>query len=85
MNNKATDQQAHLSSLISTSCVRCLDGIIPPFLYHEFQAYAPHMHGVQPRMNSVVIFFVFLRLFFFCFVVAICDLVQAVEAMYGLL
>ena len=31
----------------------------------------------------MVIFFVFLRLFF-CFVVAICDLVHAVEAMYGL-
>ena len=35
-------------------------------------------------MISVVIFFVFLRFFFFCFVVAICDLVPAVEAIYGL-
>ena len=41
-------------------------------------------HGVQRRMISVVIFFVFLRLLFFCFVIAICDLVHAVEAMYGL-
>ena len=35
-------------------------------------------------MISVVNFFVFLRLLFFCFVVAICDLVHTVEAMYGL-
>ena len=35
--------------------------------------------GVQHRMISVIIFFVF-----FGFVVAICDLVHAVEAMYGL-
>ena len=42
-------------------------------------------HGVQRRMISVGKFFVFLRLLFFiCFVVAICDLVHAVEAMYGL-
>ena len=33
-------------------------------------------------MILVVDFFVFL-LFLFCFVVAICDLVHAVEAMYG--
>ena len=41
-------------------------------------------HWMQRRMISVVIFFVFLRLLFFCFVVAICDLVHAVEAMYCL-
>ena len=36
-------------------------------------------------MISLVIFFVLLRLFFFfCFVIAICDLMLAVEAMYGL-
>ena len=34
-------------------------------------------------MTSVVIFIVLLRLLFCC-VVAICDLVHAVEAMYGL-
>ena len=40
--------------------------------------------GVQRRMISVVNCFVFLRLLFFYFVVAICDLVHAAEAMYGL-
>ena len=39
-------------------------------------------HGVQRRMISVVNFFVFLNLLFF--VVAICALVHAVEAMYDL-
>ena len=43
-------------------------------------------HGVQRRMIPEVFFFVFLRFLIFCFVVArpICDLVHAVEAMYGL-
>ena len=41
-------------------------------------------HGVQRRMISVDNFFVFLRFLFFCFVVAICDLVHAVKATYGL-
>ena len=40
-------------------------------------------HRVQRKMISVVNFFVFL-ISFFCFVVAICDLVHAVEVMYGL-
>ena len=40
-------------------------------------------HEVQRKMISVVNFFVFLRLLFFCFYVAICDLVHDVEAMYG--
>ena len=40
--------------------------------------------GVQRRMISVDNFFVFFRLLFFCFDVAICDLVHAVRAMYGL-
>ena len=52
-------------------------------------------HGVQPwssisnsfevqrRMISVVIFSYFLD-YYFCFFVGICDLVHAVEAMYGL-
>ena len=35
--------------------------------------------GVQRRMVLVVSFFVFLKLFFFCFVVAILDLVHDVE------
>ena len=42
------------------------------------------LHGVQRRMISVVNCFVFFRLLFFCYVVAICDLVHHVEAMYGL-
>ena len=41
------------------------------------------MHGVQRRMISVDILFVILILFFCC-VVAICDLVHAVEATYGI-
>ena len=53
--------------------------------YHDDERqYIFWMHGVQRRMISVVNVFVFLRQFF-CFVVAICDLVHAVEAMYGLL
>ena len=42
------------------------------------------MHGVQLRMISVDIFFVFLRLLFFCCVVAICDLVHDVETIFHL-
>ena len=42
-------------------------------------------HGVQRRMISVDIFFRILEIIIFCFVVAICDLVHAVEATYGLL
>ena len=41
------------------------------------------MHGVHRRMISVVTFCIF-EIISFCFVVAICDLVHAVEAMYGL-
>ena len=41
-------------------------------------------HGVQHMMISVVIFFRIFEIFIFCSVVAICDLVHAVEAMYGL-
>ena len=41
-------------------------------------------HGVQRRMISVDNFFVFLRLLFFCFVVAICDLVHNVETIFHL-
>ena len=46
-----------------------------------------HTHRVQCRMISVVNFFVIFWIIIFCFVVAICDLVhavEAVEAMYGL-
>ena len=39
-------------------------------------------HGVQRGMTSVDNFFEFLD-YYFCFVVAICDLVHAVEATYG--
>ena len=41
-------------------------------------------HGVQHRMISVVNFFCIFEIIIFYFVVAICDLVHAVEAMYGL-
>ena len=41
-------------------------------------------HGVQRRMISVVIFFRIFEIIIFCFVVAICELVHAMEAMYGL-
>ena len=40
-------------------------------------------HGVQRRMISVVNFSYF-EIIISCLVVAICDLVQGVEAMYGL-
>ena len=39
---------------------------------------------VQRRMISVDNFFVFFRLLFFCFVVAICDLVHDVETTFHL-
>ena len=42
------------------------------------------LHGVQRKIISVDNFFVFLRFFFFCFDVAICDIVHAVEATYDL-
>ena len=41
-------------------------------------------HAVQHRMISGDNFLVFLRSLFFCCVVAICDLVHAVEATYSL-
>ena len=41
-------------------------------------------HGVQRRMISVVNFFYIFEIIIFCLVVARCDLVHAVEAMYGL-
>ena len=41
-------------------------------------------HEVQHRMISVVKFFRIFEIIIFCFVVAICDLVHVVEAMYGL-
>ena len=43
------------------------------------------LQGVQHRMVLVVIFFEFLKLNFFCFVVAIFDLVQDLEAIFYLL
>ena len=39
---------------------------------------------MQRRMISVVIFFVFLRIFIFCFVAVICDLVHDVETTFHL-
>ena len=39
---------------------------------------------VQRRMISEVNFFRIFEIIIFCFVVAICDLVHAVEAMYGI-
>ena len=41
-------------------------------------------HGVQRRMISVDNVFVFLRLLFFVFFVAICDLVHDVETIFHL-
>ena len=43
-----------------------------------------HLQGVQRRMVLVVNFFVFLRLSFFCLIVAMCDLVHNVEAIHDL-
>ena len=43
-----------------------------------------YVHGVQRRMISVDNFFRFFEIIIFCFVVAICDLLQAVDAMYSL-
>ena len=43
------------------------------------------MHRVQGKMISVVNFYRIFEIIIFCFVVAICDLVHTVEAMYGLL
>ena len=42
------------------------------------------LHGVQRKMVSVDICFVFFEIIIFCFVVAICDLVHAVKAVYSL-
>ena len=53
-------------------------------LYHKWVNEGFDVHGVQRRMISVVNVFVVLRLLLFCFVVAIYDLVHAVEAMFGL-
>ena len=41
-------------------------------------------HGVQRRMISVDNFFRIFEIIIVCFVVAICDLVHAVDAIYGL-
>ena len=41
-------------------------------------------HGVQGKMISVDNFFRIFEIIIFCFVVAISDLVHAVEATYGL-
>ena len=44
----------------------------------------PVIHGVQHRMISVDNFFCIFEIFIFCFVVAILNRMQAVEAMYSL-
>ena len=59
-----------------------LNYLIGKFMYRHF--HDRPIHRVQRRMISVDNLFVFLRLLFFCFVVAICDLVHTVEATYGL-
>ena len=43
-----------------------------------------HRQGMQHRMISVVNVFRIFEIIIFCFVVAICDLVHAVEAMHDL-
>ena len=64
----STDHRKHLPTVINTS----RSGSIF------------HTHGVQRRMISVVNFFRFFEIIMFCFVVAMCNLVHAVDAMYGL-
>ena len=51
--------------------------------YNRMSSFNPSQ-GVQGRMVLVVNFFVFLKLLFFCFVVAIVDLVHNVEAIFPL-
>ena len=55
-------------------------------LRHKFRSSrsTPVSHGVQRRMISVVFFCIFLRLLFFLFIVAICDLVHDVETIFHL-
>ena len=49
---------------------------------HQFSVVI--FHGVQRRMVSVVNFVRIFEIIIFCFAVAVCGLVHAVEAMYGL-
>ena len=53
-------------------------------MYPSIIDYMHMYHGVQLRMISVVIFFLFFEIIIICFDVSICDLVHAVEVMYGL-
>ena len=57
---------------------------VTPIISNVVSGSDDNLHGMQRRMISVVIFFVFFRLFVFCFVVAISDLVHAVETMFHL-
>ena len=50
----------------------------------EDSMYNLHIEGVQRRRVLVVNFFVNFETKFFCFVVAICDLVHDVEAVFYL-
>ena len=72
--NKNADQIVNSHCIINVTAVRCIGTII--------------LHGLQRRMISVVIFFVFLRLLFVAILsyiyVAICELLQAVDATYGI-
>ena len=49
-----------------------------------FTSRSEENHGVQRKMISVDNFFRIFEIIIFCFAVAICDLVHAVEAMYSL-
>ena len=88
----STQQHAYQSfSRFDSVCVvstRWLNSRQNCQLEHELQCsdydIRIHTHGVQHRMISVFNFFVVLILLLFGFVVAICDLVHAVEAMYGI-
>ena len=51
---------------------------------HYLQFHLHLLHRVQRRIVSVDNFFRIFEIINFCFVVAICDLVHAVEAMNGL-
>ena len=60
-----------------------LHGLSEPDLVYMYEFKT--IHGVQRRMISVDIFFVFFRLLCFALLLPYCDLVHAVEATYGLL
>ena len=77
-----------LVEILSEICV--IPGKLQFSGYHSYfrqnfqKLVSVNKHRVQRRRISVANFFIFLRLLFFCFAVAICDLLHTVEAMYGI-